>query len=186
MHERPTRPPLRGGHARLRTPPCRRASAPMSCALVSMWRCSSTRPLLPTPPCPFHSLALWRSRAPNADAAAIVGRAELAATPSSLLRVFSALASCALVFRTPRRSFSPREACRCRPRATVGELCRRGRSVARGQATSVHRGSSCRRRRVRAVPWTLSRPVSSRSSRRHHLCCRPNWPPLAFTAVQFV
>jgi hypothetical protein len=104
------------------------------------------------------SLALWRSRASNADAAAIVGRAELVATPSSLLRVFSALASCALVFRTPRRSFSPRQACRCRPRATAGELCRRGRPVARGQATSVHRGSSCGRRRVRAVPWRLSRP----------------------------
>lgn len=68
------------------------------------------------------------------------GQVELAATPSSLLRASSTLASCTLVFLTSRRSFPPRAACRCRLWATTGELCHHDRSLARGQATTSRPG----------------------------------------------
>jgi hypothetical protein len=97
---------VRGNHARGRAPP-RWTCVP--CPYADGKVPEHSLLILSTPlgsPSSFSLLCCVRRSTPAMD-----GQVELAATPSSLLRVSSALASYALVFLTLRRSFPPRAAC---------------------------------------------------------------------------
>jgi hypothetical protein len=156
-----------------------------SCALVSIWRCSSTRPSLPTPPWPF----------PRSSALALAccsrGTTAMAATKPIVRRCFSPR-------RLPRSASQPPRG-RPRPppispasRSRAGRTCGRAWSTAMDDANQAlgpqlfHRLQPSSTRTNRAIMFLVPRRTSGapritssapvvdrrRSTGRQAACCR--------------